>query len=158
MESPAPRISRALVLSSLALALGALGFSQPPKTIFNGIQGSETVRGYRLSPDARLLLDPSGQVFMRLPAGKPESVPELMGMFQQGPDIELFLRRLDDPDPSGGRQFRLELFRGRRGAEAAFVHAFTLDGAFQWVRFFQPPDARDTPEVFIDVNLCSLTV
>ena len=84
-------------------------------------------------------------------------MPELMGILQRGADIELFLRRLDDPDPSSGAvQFRLEIFRGRRGAEAAFVHDFTMDGTFQWVRFFRPSDARDSPEVFIDVNVGSL--
>jgi hypothetical protein len=87
---------------------------------------------------------------------KRKAVPELMGLLQQGADIELFLRRLDDPDHWGATQFRLEVFRGRRGAEAVFVHDFTMDGAFQWVRFFQPPDARDSPEVFIDVNVGSL--
>jgi hypothetical protein len=147
-------IRRVLVISSLALALGAPGFSQSPKT--DGVQGSETIRGYRLSPDGRVVLEPAGQVFLRLPAMKRKAVPELMGLLQQGADIELFLRRLDDPDQWGATQFRLEVFRGRRGAEAVFVHDFTMDGAFQWVRFFQPPDARDSPEVFIDVNVGSL--
>jgi hypothetical protein len=144
-------------MSSLALAVGALGFSQSPKTR-DVIQGSETVRGYRLSSDARAVLDAYGRVLMRLPGVKRKAVPELMGMLQQSADIELFLRRLDDPDPSGGIQFRLEIFRGRRGAEATFVHDFTLDGAFQWIRFFQPPDARDNPAVFIDVNPGSMTL
>jgi hypothetical protein len=90
---------------------------------------------------------------------KRKAVPELMGILQHGTDIELFLRRLDDPDPSSGAiQFRLEVFRGRRGAEAAFVHAFTMDGAYQWVRFFQPPDARDSPGVFLDENVGSMTM
>ncbi len=147
-------IERVLVMSSLALALGAPGFSQSPKAR-DGVQGSETVRGYRLSPDARSVLDPSGQVIMRLLAAK-RAEPELMGIFQQGLDIELFLRRLDDPDPSGLIQFRLEIFRGRRGGEAAFVRDFTLEGAYSWIRFFQPPDARDSPEVFVDVNVGSM--
>jgi hypothetical protein len=50
-----------LVISSLALALGAPGFSQSPKTR-DGVQGSETIRGYRLSPDGRVVLDPAGQI------------------------------------------------------------------------------------------------
>jgi len=150
-------IRRVLVLSSLALAQGALGFSQSPKNR-GGIQGSETVRGYRLSPDARVVLEPSGQVFLRLPAVKRKDVPELMGMFQQGSDIELFLKWRDDPDQSGLTQYRHEIFRASRGAEAAFVHGFTLQGACSWVRLFQPPDARDSPEVFIDVNVGSTTV
>src|SRR5271155_5609239 len=151
-------IRRVLVMSSLMTALSALGFSQSPKTR-DGVQGSETVRGYRLSPDGRVVLDPAGQIFMRLPAMKRKAVPELMGILQQAPDIELFLRRLDDPDPSSGAtQFRLEVFRGRRGAEAALVHDFTMAGAYQWVRFFQPPDARDSPGVFIDENVGSITM
>ena len=140
------------------LALGPLGFSQSPKTR-DGVQGSETIGGYRLSPDGRVVLDPAGQVFLRLPAMKRKAEPELMGILQQGADIELFLRRLDDPDPSSGVvQFRLEIFRGRPGAEAAFVHDFTLQGAFHWVRFFQPPDARDSPGVFIDENVGSINM
>jgi hypothetical protein len=54
-----------LVIRSLALALGALGYSQSPKTR-DGIQGSEIIRGYRLSPDGRIVLDPSGHVFLRV--------------------------------------------------------------------------------------------
>jgi hypothetical protein len=150
-------ITRVLAIGSLTLALGQLGFSQSPKTR-DGVQGSETIRGYRLSPDGRIVLDPTGRVFLRLPAMKRKAVPELMGMLQQGPDIELFVRQPDDPDPSGGSQYRLEIFRGRRGAEAAFVHDFTLSGSNHWVRFFQPPDTRDSPEVFIDVNVGSITI
>jgi hypothetical protein len=144
-------------MSSLTLALGGLGFSQSPKSR-DGVQGSETVRGYRLSPDGRIVLDPASHVFLRLPAMKRKAVPELMGMRRQGSDIELFLRRPDDPDQSGGSQYRLEIFRGRRGAQAAFVHDFTLSGSNHWVRFFQPRDTRDTPEVFIDVNVGSITM
>jgi hypothetical protein len=150
-------IRRVFVMSSLTLALGPQGFSQSPVTR-DGVQGSETIRGYRLSPDGRTVLDPSGHVFLRLPAMKRKAVPELMGMLQQGPDIELFLRRWDDPDPSGGTQFRLEIFLGRRGAEAAFVHDFTLSGSNHWVRFFQPPDHRDSPGGFIDENVGSITM
>jgi hypothetical protein len=150
-------IRRVLVISTLALALGAPGFSQSSKTR-DGVQGSETIPGYRLSPDGRVVLDPTGQVFLRLPAMTRKAVPELMGILQRGRDIELFLRRFDDPDASGGTQYRLEIFRGKRGAEAAFVHDFTLAGAHHWVRFFQPPDARDSPEVFIDENVGSITM
>jgi hypothetical protein len=50
-------IRRVLVVSSLALALGAMGFSQSPKTR-DGVQGSETIRGYRLSPDGRVSWTP----------------------------------------------------------------------------------------------------
>jgi hypothetical protein len=138
-------------VSSLTLALGAMGFSQSPKTR-DGVQGSETVRGYRLSPDGRMVLDPAGQIFLRLPAMTRSAPPELMGMLQQGADIELFVRQW------GGTQYRLEIFRGRRGAGAAFVHDFTLAGAHHWVRFFQPPDARDSPGVFIDENVGSITM
>lgn len=55
-------IGRVLVMSFLAL--GALGFSQSPKTR-DGVQGSETIGGYRLSPDGRVVLDPAGQIFLR---------------------------------------------------------------------------------------------
>jgi hypothetical protein len=55
-------LRRVPVISSLALALGALGFSQSPKTR-DGVQSSETIRGYRLSPDGRIVLDPSGPLF-----------------------------------------------------------------------------------------------
>jgi hypothetical protein len=105
-----------------------------------------------------VVLDASGRVLMRLPVVKQKAVPELMGMLQHGPDIELFLRRPEDSGPAGGTQFRLEIFRGKRGSEAAFVHAFPMDGAFQWVRFFQPPNAKDSPAVFIDVNPGSVTL
>src|SRR5271168_2468188 len=86
-------------------AMGAPGFSQPapppapagPKLNTRAaIEGSDTIRGYRLSLDAREVLDPAGQVLMRLPLLT--GMPELMGMLQQGSDLELFLR-LDDRSP-----------------------------------------------------------
>ena len=137
------------------LILGAVGFSQPstpPRTV-KAIEGSDTVQGYHLSPDGKVVLDPYGQVLMRLPL-KQKALRELMGMLQDGADLELFLRRFDDVDS----QFRLEIFRGKRGAEAKFVHDIPMDGAFQWVRFFRPPDARDMPAVFVDVNPGSITL
>ncbi len=154
-------IRRILVLSFLALALGSPVFSQSlnQREGIKLIEGEETVRGYRLSPDARSVLDPSGQVLIRLPAVKGMVLPELMGILQQGPDIELFLRFwLDDPAPFGATRYRLEIFRGKRGAEAKFVHDFPLDGAHHWVRFFQPPDRKGNPDVFVDVNPGSVTL
>jgi len=152
----------------MLFTIGALTFSQPAAPSDapgnsrlarrQAIEGSDTVRGYQLSPDARVLRDPSGLILMRLPFMHRKAEPELMGLLRQGSDIELFLRRLDDPNPSGETRFRLEIFRGKRGAEAMFVHDFPLDGAFQWVRFFQPPDERDKPDVFVDVNPGSLTL
>jgi len=150
-------------------AMDVLGFSQPsvppvapadskPQTR-RAIEGSDTVSGYQLSPDSRVVLDPSGQVFMRLPATQRKAALELMGMLQQGPNIELYVRRLPDLDPSPGTdQYRLEIYRGKRGGAATFVHDFPLDGAYQWVRFFQPPNAGNSPAVFIAVNPGSLTL
>jgi hypothetical protein len=137
------------------LILGAVGFSQPstlPRTI-KAIEGSDTVQGYQLSPHGNVVLDPSGQVVLRLPVQQ-KGIRELMGLLQDGADRELFVRRFDDAD----NQFHLEIFRGKRGAEGKFVHEFPMDGAFQSVRFFQPPDSRDKPAVFVAVNPGSITL
>ncbi|HEY6340243.1 MAG TPA: hypothetical protein VIY49_02020 [Bryobacteraceae bacterium] len=77
-------------------------------------------------------------------------MPELLGMLQHGADIEVFLA-WNSPRDEGLVAPHLEIFRGRRGAEAALVQEFTLDGGPFWhISFFQPPDARDTPKVLID--------
>jgi len=136
-------------------AMGAVGFSQPA---IRPLEGSDTVRGLQMSPDGRAVLDTSGQVLLRLPATKQKGLAELMGMLKEGDDIELFLRQFDEHAPAVDNEFSLEIFRGRRGAEATFVHSFPMAGAFQWVRFFQPPDARDKPAVIVDVNPGSVTL
>ena len=153
---------RTFILSVLSVCLvadltpGAEGFSQSstlPRTV-EEIEGKDTVRGYKLNSDGTVVLDPSGQVLTHLPAPKRKSVRELMGMLHDGTDFEWFVRRCD----YDSSEFSLEIFRGKRGAEARFVHEFRMDGAFHWVRFFQPPDARDKPAVFVDVNPGSLTL
>jgi hypothetical protein len=135
--------------------VGAVGLSQsrdlppmPPPNARHAVPGSTTVVGYRLSVDARAILSDSGQVLVRLPSVDRQGVAELAGMLQQGADIELFLGWEGAPD------MHLAIFRGRRGAEAALVHDFTLDDdpGIALVSFFQPPDARDTPKVLIDTS------
>src|SRR5580658_9566060 len=65
------------------LSTGALGLAQWPRDsglkTRGAIEGSETVRGYELSPNGRVVLDPTGQICLRLPPLKPKAVPELMG-------------------------------------------------------------------------------
>jgi hypothetical protein len=119
------------------------------------VQGSKTILGYSLSADARSILGASGQVLIRLPSMARQGVLQLLGILQDGPDIEAFvgwtgpLPELDN---------HLEVFRGRSGAEAEFVHDFTLPaGPFLGVSFFQPPDARDAPAVLAGFYLGSLT-
>jgi hypothetical protein len=144
-----------VILGSLLFATAAAGFAQAPHTL-ETIEGTETVLGYRLSPDARAVFDSSGQVLIRLPARQTQAEPELMGMLQQGSGIELFLRWWDKDPETGGA--RCAVFRGDRGSEALLIHDFTIDGAFSWIRFFQPPDARDNLEVLLDVNVGTLMI
>jgi hypothetical protein len=133
------------------LAVGPLGLAQREPDWPNSratVAGSKTVLGYTLSPDARTILGTgshSGEVLLRLPSVSRQGVAELAGMLQQGADIEVFLGWQ-------GSDTHIEIFRGRPGTEAALVHGFTLlDGGPYWrVSFFQPPDARDSPKVFID--------
>ena len=76
-----------------------------------------------------------------------KAVPELLGILQQGADIELFLGWFN---PESGSH--IEIFRGRPGTEAALVHEFALpDGPYSRISFFQPPDTRDTPKVLLNV-------
>jgi hypothetical protein len=138
--------------------LGALGLSQisiydqTPNTRA-AVEGSETVLGYLLSPDARMIRrvePPSSQVFLRLPSLHRKAVPQLLGILRHGADIETFLDWVNpDAEPY---EHHIEIFRGRRGTMAAFVHDFTLIGGIDRMSFFEPPDARDTPAVLIDVQ------
>jgi hypothetical protein len=156
----------ARVLSLFALC--ALGRSQFLSQVHPGfydhtpntravVSGRDTVLGYRLSRDARMVLgsdSPSGRVLIRLPAKHRQAVPELLGMLRHGSDIEVFLGWVDPESGTGNGGHHIEIFRGSRGAEASLVHDFDLAGGGdgEIVSFFEPPDSRDTPEVFIDIQ------
>jgi len=120
------------------------------------VVGSKTVLGYRLSPDARLILvtdSPSRQILIRLPSVRRKAVPQLLGMLQHGADIELFVGWVDLESEPGHFEHHIEVFRGRRGTEAALAHDFTLFGGPGFnVSFFEPPDARDTAAVLFDIQ------
>jgi len=120
------------------------------------LEGSKTVLSYRLSRNARTVFDadsPLGQVFIRLPSVRRKAVPHLLGMLDRGGDLELFLGWAEPENEEGQVGHHIEIFRGRRGTEAVFVHEFTLFGAAgAQVDFFQSPDARDTPAVLIDIQ------
>jgi len=117
------------------------------------VEGCKTVLGYRLSPDARLILDGDSQVLIRLPSLYRKAVPQLLGMLQRGADIELFLDWVDPESEPGDFGHHIEIFRGRRGSEAALLHDFVLfGGPGGKVSFFQPSDARDTPTVLIYIQ------
>jgi hypothetical protein len=142
-------------------ALGAFGFCQTsiydrtPNAIA-ALSGSETIVGHRLSPDGRTILGPdssSDQVLIRLPPVRRKAVPQLLGMLNHGADIELFMGWADLESEPGNYEHHVEIFRGKRGTEAALVRDFTLyGGPGMLVNFFQPPDARDSPAVLIDIQ------
>ena len=114
------------------------------------------VLGYRLSPDARMILGGdslSSRVLIHLPSLHRKVVHQLLGMLQRGADIELFLGWVNAESKPGDFEHHIEIFRGRRGSEAALVHDFALfGGPVGRVSFFQPPDTRDTPAVLIDIQ------
>src|SRR5579871_4853374 len=113
------------------------------------VAGSTTVAGYKLSADGRVVLPESGEVLVRLPSVTSQKL-ELAGMLQQGEEIELFLGWYAAEGPEG--TVHVEVFRGKRGTEAALVHDFALDGGPYWrAGFLQPSDPRDNPRVVIDV-------
>ncbi len=118
------------------------------------LAGAKTVVGYRLSPDARSILGgSSGRALIRLPAAHRQAAPQLLGKLQHGVDIELFVGWVVPESQPEGIQHHIEIYRGRRGGEAAFVHDFILTGApGAGVSFFQPPDDRDAPCVLIDIQ------
>jgi hypothetical protein len=135
--------------------MGPLGLAQRGLSWPNSratIEGSETVLDYQLSSDERTILGTgsrSDEVLLRLPSVNRKAVPKLLGMLQQGTDIELFLGWLN---PESEPPSHIEIFRGRPGTEAALVHDFALlGGPYSDIRFFQPPDTRDTPKVLVDV-------
>jgi len=142
------------VVSTLGLCQISI-YDRTPNTRAT-IRGSETVLGYRLSPDARMILGGdslSSQVLIRLPSRHRKAVPQLLGMLQRGADVELFLGWVDAESKPGDFEHHIEIFRGSRGSEAALVHDFALlGGPIESVSFFQPPDTKDTPAVLIDIQ------
>jgi len=142
-------------------AVGALGLCQTstyhrtPNTRA-ALSGSETIVGYRLSPDAHTILgadSSSRPVLIRLPSVQRKALPQVLGMLNHGTDIELFLGWVDLESQPGNFEHHIEVFRGRRGTQAAFVHDITLyGGPGMQVSFFQPSDASDDPAVLIDIQ------
>lgn len=135
--------------------VGPFGLAQRGLDLPNSrvtVEGSKTVLGYQLSSDERTILGAgshSDEVLLRLPFVSRKAVPELLGILQQGPDIELFLGWVY---PDADVESHIEIFRGMPGTEAALVHEFALpEGPFLGISFFQPPDTRDTPKVLVDV-------
>src|SRR5580658_3150986 len=139
------------------LAVGPVGLAQRQPGWPNShatVAGSQTVLGYTLGPDARTILGTgshSDEVLLRLPSVSRQGVAELAGMLQQGADIEVFMVWLSPGIPQGFDN-HIEIFRGKPGTEAALVHDLTLPGGPGGkVSFFQPPDARDSPKVLIEI-------
>jgi hypothetical protein len=135
-------------------AVGPLGLAQREPDWPNSHAKVAGLLGYTLSPDTRTILGTgshSGEVLLRLPSVSRQGVAELAGMLQQGADIEVFMV-WQSPGIPQGFENHIEIFRGRPGTEAALVHDFTLlGGPGGRVSFFQPPDARDSPKVLIDI-------
>jgi len=117
------------------------------------LKGSETVVGYTLGPDGRTVRGAEGQMLIRLPSVHRKAVPQLLGLLNPGADIELFLGWVDAESQPGNFEHHIEIFRGKPGTQAALIHDFTLFGGPSIaVSCFQPPDARDAPAVFIDIQ------
>lgn len=141
----------------------SLTFSQTHTSLYDRtpnthavVEGSKTILGHRMSPDARMVLgadSPSGQILIRLPSVPRKAKPQLLGMLQHDADVELFLGWADPGNEPGSTAHHIEIFRGKREAEAALVRDFTLlGGPGERVSFFQRPDAGDTPTVLIDIQ------
>jgi hypothetical protein len=152
--SPCTRIPPFFVVCAVGLCQTSI-YDRTPNARAS-LAGSKTVADLRLNPDARTILgadSPSGQVLVRLPSIHRKAVPEILGMLNHGADIELFLGWMDPESEPGNFEHHIEIFRGKRGTEAGLVRDLTLyGGPGMGVSFFQPPDARDTPAVFIDIQ------
>jgi hypothetical protein len=67
-------------------------------------------------------------------------------------EVEVFLAWVAKEEvPDILFQSHVEVFRGRRGAEATLVHDFMFVGVHAEVSFFEPPDARQPPVTLIDI-------
>jgi len=111
------------------------------------------VRGFELSPDALQVRSLDSATLVRLPPLNRKAPPRLLGMIAHDAQVEVFLGwEVKDEDPTIGFQSHFEVFRGRRGAEAALVHDFMFVGVYEQVSFFEPPDARQPPITLIDIG------
>jgi hypothetical protein len=152
------RILKSLApLTLLVVGCPCLGFSQvniyhrTPNTRAV-VKGTDTVRGFELSQDALQIraLD-SGATLLRLPALNRKAPLDLLGMIAHDAEVEVFLGWKGRENPNGGFENHIEVFRGRRGTEAALVHDFTFIGGRAIVNFFQPPDARHASVALVDI-------
>ena len=146
-------------LTLLVVGCPCLGFSQHDVSFYHRtpntrdvVRGTDTVRGFELSQDALQVraLD-SGATLLRLPLLNRKAPPDLLGMIAHDDQVEVFLGWEVEEVPTGRIQSHIEVFRGRRGAEAALVHDFMFFGVHARVSFFEPPDARHAPVALIDI-------
>jgi hypothetical protein len=119
------------------------------------IEGRDTVTGYRLMRDGSVVTDaPGGQgePLLKMPSAKVDRRAKLLGLFDMGEGgIEAVLGWTDPPvDYIWKHEF--QVFVGKRKGEGNFAGTLALDGGPEAsVRFYRPPDKRDTPKIVIDV-------
>jgi hypothetical protein len=144
-------ITALLLLTNVGLSQNSL-FDRIPTTRTT-VDASESVHAYRLSPDARALLDLSDHVVIRLPALNRKAAPTLFGMLPAGAGIEIFLGWMDPERSAEGFEHHIEVLSGARGSEAALLRDIVLyGGPGATVGFFQPPGAAVPPTVLIDIQ------
>jgi hypothetical protein len=122
------------------------------------IDGDETVQAMRLLADGRIVSNNTGGrtdgVLFQLPSTGWKSQPKLLGMVDLDAGLEqIFIGwSTDPPDQAGEVSHHVQVFRGKPRGPVELVSELVLAGGPRIrVRFFRPPDRRDTPKVIIDV-------
>jgi hypothetical protein len=138
-----------------ALSASQTSIHQQTPNARNPVEGSKSVLGYLMGRDARVILneDAPEQVLVRLPSVHRKAAPRLLGMLHDEAEVEVFLGWTDPESAPGDVRQHIEIFRGKRGSELALIRDFRLPGGPGTnVRFFRPPDRRDSEAVLVDVQ------
>jgi hypothetical protein len=142
----------------LALLLLSSALAPAQRTLYDNtpnarptLAGDKTVKGYRLTQDGMTIYQ-ANHVFLRLPAMPRTAPPELLGMLRHGDDAEVFVDWKVYDDPASTTRHHIEIFRGTPGDTAVLVQDLPLSGGpGATIRFFQPPDATQTPTALINI-------
>jgi hypothetical protein len=119
------------------------------------VDGKSTVSACHLIRDGRIDCGaPNGpkETVLRLAPGKVDRRARLLGLFGLGDNVFEAVLGWTNAPVNYVWNYEFQVFRGNRGGSGELAGNFALDGGPEaMVRFYKPPDNRDSPKIIIDV-------
>ncbi len=142
-------------LSLFVIAVLAAGLARGTAPQLRGalaaIDGGSTITHCRVGADGAINDTATGQAVLRVPPSESEREAKLLGLLSRGNAVEAIFGWTEAPVNYIWKH-HFQVFRGNRGATAVLAGRFALEGGPEAsVRFYRPPDHRDTPKIVFEV-------